>query len=150
MKLPKKLFISGMVLLGGGALYAWQYGQPSSSPPLFGGSRGTTAPERSKKESPLRSLGGTVLNRDDAPIPHAVVHLKNLKTLAIKTYIADQEGKYQFNGLSRNIDYELFAENDGRKSSTKTLSSFDSRPKATMNLRIEVNAPAEQSKKNEK
>lgn len=149
MKLPKKLFLGGMMLLGGSALYAWQYGQPSSSPPLFGGGRGTMAPEKGKKESPLRSLGGTVLNADDAPIPHAVVHLKNLKTLAIKTYIADKDGKYQFNGLSRNIDYEFYAENEGRKSSTKTLSSFDSRPKASINLRIEVKAPAEQSKKEE-
>jgi hypothetical protein len=150
MKLPTKLAIGGVVLFGAGALYALQYGQPPSSPPLFGGGRGTSAPERSKKQSPLRSLSGTVLNADDAPVAHAVVHLKNLKTLSIKTYIADQEGKYQFNGLSRNIDYEFYAEFDGSKSSTKTLSSFDSRPKAMINLRIEAEKPKEQSKQEEK
>jgi hypothetical protein len=150
MKLPARIIMGGLVLFGAGAVYAWQYGQPPSSPPIFGGGRGTTAPERSKKESPVRSLSGTVLNSDDAPVAHAVVHLKNLKTLGIKTYIADKEGKYQFNGLSRNIDYEFYAELDGRKSSTKTLSSFDSRPKAMINLRIEVAAPKEQSKQEEK
>jgi hypothetical protein len=150
MKLSGKLVVGGLVLLSGGLLYGWQYGQPPSSPPIFGGGRGTTAPERSKKESPVRSLSGTVLNSDDAPVPHAVVHLKKLKTLSIKTYIADKEGKYQFNGLSRNIDYEFYAESEGHKSSTKTLSSFDSRPKAMINLRIEQEKPKEQSKQEEK
>jgi len=143
----EKLVLGGL-LLSAGALYAWQYGQPSS-PPLFGGGKGTTAPERNKKGPQSRTLTGTVFSQDDAPLAHAVVYLKNLKTLTIKTYIAGPDGTYQFNALSPNIDYEFYAELDGKKSSTKTLSSFDSRPKATINIRIDIPKPAEQSKQAE-
>ena len=151
MKLGKKLIIGGLALLSTGVLYAWQYGQPSTPPPLFGGGRGTTAPEKEKKKPQVRTLKGTVLAQDDAPVPNAIVYLKNLKTRTIKTYIADKDGSYQFNGLSPNIDYEFYAEADGRKSSSKTLSSFDSRSKATINLHIDMKkAAAESAKKEEK
>ena len=72
----------------------------------------------------------------DAPRASAIVYPKNTKTLAVKTYIADKEGMYRFNALSSNVDYEVYAEHDGKKSDTKTLSSFDSRKQATINLKI--------------
>ena len=148
MKFRTKLALGGFVLFCGAALYG-QYGQPPSSPPLFGGGRGTTAPEKNKKASQVRSLTGTVLNQEDTPVPHAIVYLKNLKTLTIKTYIASTDGAYQFNGLSPNTDYEFYAELDGKKSSTKILSSFDSRPKAIINLHVNVKSAGEQSQKQE-
>jgi hypothetical protein len=45
----------------------------------------------------------------------------------VKTYIADEAGNYRFSGLDPNVDYELHAEHDGLTSSTRTISSFDSR-----------------------
>ena len=149
MKLAKQVALGAVVLFAAVALEAWQYGQPSSAPPLFGGGRGTTAPEKTKKGPQLRSLVGTVLSQHDTAVPHAVVYLKNLKTATIKTYIANDEGAFQFNGLSPNIDYEFYAELDGQKSSTKMLSSFDSRQKATINLHIEVKKAEQESKKDE-
>jgi Carboxypeptidase regulatory-like domain len=150
VKLAKQIALGALVLFAGGVLYAWQYGQPSSPPPLFGGGRGTTAPERTKKGPQVRTLTGTVLNQQDKPVPHAIIYLKNLKTLTIKTYIAGDDGSYQFNGLSPNIDYEFYAELDGQKSSTKMLSSFDSRTKPTINLHVAVKKTTEeQSKKQE-
>lgn len=150
MKLANKLAIGTLVLFSGALLHGWQYGQPSSPPPLFGGSRGTTAPDKEKKAPQIRTVTGTVLNDDDVPVPNAIVYLKNVKTRTIKTYIAGKDGAYQFNGLSPNIDYELYAEMDGHKSSSKTLSSFDSRPKANINLKIEAKKAENQSKKEEK
>lgn len=150
MKLATKLIVGSLALFAGSALYGWQYGQPSAPPPLFGGSKGTTAPDKEKKTPQVRTLSGTVLTADDAPIPQAIVYLKNLRTRTVKTYIADKNGVYQFNGLSPNVDYEFYAEADGRKSSNKTLSSFDSRPKATINLQIDMKKAADQSKKDEK
>ncbi|MCI0349218.1 MAG: carboxypeptidase-like regulatory domain-containing protein [Acidobacteriales bacterium] len=149
MKLAKKLVVGSLALFSAGALYGWQYGQPSTPPPLFGGSRGTTAPEKEKKGPQLRTLTGVVLSADDTPVPNAIVYLKNVKTRTIKTYIAGKDGSFQFNGLSPNIDYEVYAELDGKKSSSKTLSSFDSRPKATINLRLDAKSSGEQSKKEE-
>ena len=90
----------------------------------------------SAQQQPTRSLQGQVLNDADAPLPSAVVYLKNTKTLAVKTFIADKDANYRFNALSPNVDYAVYAEKDGKKSDTKTLSSFDSRKQATINLKI--------------
>ena len=95
-----------------------------------------TNPMPAAAQQQTRSLQGQVTNSATAPIPSAVVYLKNTKTLSVKTYIADDKGMYRFNALSPNIDYEVYAEKDGKKSDTKTLSSFDSRRQATINLKI--------------
>ncbi len=87
-------------------------------------------------QSQSRSLSGKVLDSSDRGIPKAIVYLKNTKTLVIKTYIADQDGGFHFPGLSQNLDYELYAESDGKRSDTKTVSSFDTRNKLQINLRI--------------
>jgi hypothetical protein len=84
-----------------------------------------------------RFLGGKVLDSSDQPIPHAIVYLKNTKSLVIKTYIAEQDGAYHFPGLSPNVDYELYAEANGKRSDTKNVSSYDTKPRLNINLRIE-------------
>jgi len=86
-----------------------------------------------------RTLTGTVSDKGDKPISGAVVYLKNTKTLAIKTYISQNDGTYRFPELSRNVDYEIYAQRDGKKSSTKTLSQFDDRNKPNINLQIDTN-----------
>ncbi len=100
---------------------------------------GGYAPER-KKEKPVtsRELVGQVMDKSsDAPMGKAIVSLKNTKTLAMKTFITEQDGNYRFAGLAMNVDYEIFAEQAGKRSDTKTLSAFDTRPKAIINLRID-------------
>lgn len=87
-------------------------------------------------DSQTRLLTGQVTNNADAPLSDAVVYLKNTKTLATKTFITDASGNYRFPELSPNVDYEIYAEHNGAKSTTKTLSSFDSRLKPTINLKI--------------
>ncbi len=84
-----------------------------------------------------RFLSGKVLNSSDQGIPRAIVYLKNTKTLVIKTYIAEQDGAYHFPGLSPNIDYEVYAEANGKRSDIKSVSSFDTKPRVNINLRIE-------------
>ena len=86
-----------------------------------------------------RILTGTVLDKSDKPIREAVVYLKNTKTLAMKTYISQNDGTYRFPELSLNVDYEVYAEKDGKKSNTKTLSQFDDREKPNLNLQIDPN-----------
>ena len=83
-----------------------------------------------------RTLTGTVLDKGDQPVSNAIVYLKNTKTLAIKTYIAQADGAYRFPDLGLNIDYEIYAQKDGKKSNTKTLSQFDDREKPNINLQI--------------
>ena len=47
------------------------------------------------------------------------------------------DGKFHFNGLSINNDYEVKAEFEGAVSKTRTLSVFDQRKKAGMDLKLE-------------
>ncbi|MFB3915178.1 MAG: carboxypeptidase-like regulatory domain-containing protein [Terriglobales bacterium] len=92
----------------------------------------------SKSLEVQRELSGQVMTKTDAPLPESIVYLKNMKTLAIRTFIADDNGNYRFPGLSPNVDYEVHAEYKGKKSDTKTLSSFDTRNKVYFPLRIDV------------
>jgi hypothetical protein len=87
-------------------------------------------------QSGTRTLVGYVFDRSDQPLPNAIVYLKNTKTLTVKTFIADGEASYRFHALSPNVDYEVWAEYQGAKSDTKTLSSFDSRANARINLKV--------------
>ena len=83
-----------------------------------------------------RTLQGQVMKSSEAPLPGAVVYLKNTKTMSVRSFVADNAGNYRFTSLSPNVDYEIYAEYKGAKSDTKTLSSFDTRATATINLKI--------------
>jgi len=95
-------------------------------------------PRNKKTENQLRSLEGIVMGKGDAALQGAVVYLKNTKTLAVKSLYSGDDGGYRFNALSPNTDYEIFAEYKGKKGDVKTLSSFDSRPAARINLHIDI------------
>ncbi len=83
-----------------------------------------------------RSIEGTILSESGAPAPGAVVLLKNGKTLEIRSYVADKNGRYRFYGLSSDIDYELRAQANGMTSKTKTVSVFDSHQLIHLNLKL--------------
>ncbi|HXM93429.1 MAG TPA: carboxypeptidase-like regulatory domain-containing protein [Candidatus Dormibacteraeota bacterium] len=91
-----------------------------------------------KREAQLRTVRGVVIDKSDAPISGAVVFLKNTRTNAVRSYIADETGSYRFSGLDPNADYEVHAEKDGAKSPTRTISSFDSRKDIVLNLKIDL------------
>jgi hypothetical protein len=92
--------------------------------------------KKKKNEDPNRSVQGMVMTPEDAAVSGAVVYLKNTKTLQIRSFITQENGNYSFRGLSPDTDYELRAEHQGASSGTKTLSSFDSRKEATINLKL--------------
>ena len=104
-----------------------------------GGSRSTDNDSHKNAHFTSRTLTGMILTKSDKPVPEAIVYLKNTKTLAIKTYISQNDGTYRFPELSLNSDYEVYAEKQGKKSSTKTLSQFDDREKPNINLQIDTN-----------
>jgi hypothetical protein len=99
-------------------------------------SPGGSSPKKTRPTSKM--LTGTVSDKSDQPIAGAVVYLKNMKTLAVKSFFAQQDGSYRFPQLALNTDYEVDAEKDGRKSDTKTISQFDDRFTPTINLRIDL------------
>lgn len=106
-----------------------------------------------KKDKPrdtsVRNVAGAVLQPDGSPAPRAVVQLKNLKNLQIRSYIANDEGKYQFQSLSTSTDYELTATYNDLASPKRTLSVFDTRLDAIVNLQLEPKKDGKQSAKTE-
>jgi len=96
----------------------------------------TAASPAPKNEPQSRTLTGQVTDKADTPIAGAIVYLENTRTRVIKTFITDSAGNYRFSSLSPNVDYQVRAEYQGRKSDTKTLSSFDSRNNVILRLKI--------------
>jgi Carboxypeptidase regulatory-like domain len=95
-------------------------------------------PPRDKdKGNTGRLLTGKVLDRQDNSLTDAVVYLSNLHTRAVKTYIVGPDGAYHFPELSPNTDYAVYAQFQGRKSDTKTVSQFDDRKVVNIVLRID-------------
>lgn len=83
-----------------------------------------------------RAVEGRVLSAGGQPVPGAVVQLKDTKSLQIRSFITQEDGKYHFAGLSTNTDYELKAEHTGSTSGSKTLSSFDSHKTTVIDLKL--------------
>jgi hypothetical protein len=97
-----------------------------------------SAAQDAKREAQLRTVHGVVMDKSsEAPVPSGVVFLKNTRTNAVRSYIADDQGNYRFSGLDPNADYEIHAEKDGAKSATRTISSFDSKKEIVLNLKLE-------------
>lgn len=102
----------------------------------------TARAQDKKSEIQLRTFHGAVLDRQENPVPSSVVYLKNVRSQAVKTYIADDTGHYRFSGLDPNVDYELHAEHDDLISPTRTISSFDSRRDVDVPLKLTKKKPA--------
>jgi hypothetical protein len=90
------------------------------------------------KGNGVRMLQGKVLDHAENPVAGAIVYLSNTRTQSVKTFIVGQDGSYRFPGLSPNVDYEVYAQAKGKKSDTKTVSSFDSRSQLNIVLKIDT------------
>lgn len=86
--------------------------------------------------SSSRSIEGTVLSASGSPVPGAVILIKDAKTLQIRSYVAQKDGKYHFYGLSTGSNYQLRGQAQGLTSKTKTVSVFDSHHKVVLDLKL--------------
>lgn len=120
--MTKRLTAIATILLASGALFVV---------PTAGAA---TVFQRGQAEA--RTLVGRVVDDREQPLQKAIVYLKNTKNLAIKTYISEPDGTFRFSGLAPNIDYEVYAEHEGARSDSKTLSGFDSRRQVSVTLKI--------------
>jgi len=105
---------------------------------LIGIAAARISPDQKDKPATGRMLTGKVLDKHDNPIVNSVVYLSNTRTHAITSYIVGPDGSYQFPQLSPNVDYEVYAQYQGRKSDTKTVSQFDDRKQVNIVLRIDL------------
>ena len=78
-------------------------------------------------EKPTRTVKGLVTDEAERPIPQAVVQLKNTRTMDVKSYYTDAQGRFYFAGLDPNVDYEIKAAAKGLQEKTRRVSSFDDR-----------------------
>jgi hypothetical protein len=93
------------------------------------------APDQ-KQDMATRSVSGVVTDGSENIVEGAVVQLKDTKSLQVRSFITLKDGGYRFHGLSRDVDYELEAKHQGASSGTRTLSSFDNRQQAVINLKL--------------
>ncbi|MFZ0517913.1 MAG: carboxypeptidase-like regulatory domain-containing protein [Acidobacteriaceae bacterium] len=85
-----------------------------------------------------RSVQGRVVNQNDVPIRSAIVYLSDEHTMAVESYITQEDGAYRFEQLSPNDDYKLWAKVDGKTSKPRILSSFDDRSVFRVIIRIDT------------
>jgi hypothetical protein len=83
-----------------------------------------------------RTIEGIVLDKAGVPVPGAILLLKDMKTLQVRSYIAQQDGKYHFYGLSSDINYQVRAEFRDMFSPTKNISVFDSHSRIFVKLKL--------------
>jgi hypothetical protein len=86
----------------------------------------------------VRVVQGIVRDSGDQPQANAVVYLQDQKSLGVRTYITEADGRYRFGQLSSEVDYQLWAEYKGHKSKTRSISSFDSKKEFTFDLKIDT------------
>ena len=101
------------------------------------GAAGLIHAQDQSPDSGLRSVSGSVLNKNEDPLSDAIVYLQNVRTLTVKTYISSEHGEYRFSGLDPNVDYEIHAERDDMTSANHTISSFDNRKVINVTLKID-------------
>lgn len=118
--------------LGAAAFLMGQLVPKQNTPPLF---KGEKRPK--DEEGKSRSLAGVIRDEKDNPADGAIVQLKDTKSLQVRSFITKEDGTYHFHGLSADVDYQVKAERQGSASGIKTLSVFDSRKDAIINLKLE-------------
>ena len=86
----------------------------------------------------LRMIEGLVSSKEGVPIQGAVVYLQDSKSLTVKSYLSDVQGRFHFQQLSMSADFDLWAELNGKRSKTKSISQFNSKPNLKFKLKLPV------------
>jgi Carboxypeptidase regulatory-like domain len=91
-----------------------------------------------KKGDPqLRTVRGTVVDKDEVPVETAVVYLKKVRTQDITTHLSEKDGEFRFSGLDLNADYQIHAEQEGWTSTAHSISNFDTRKEYVLTLKLD-------------
>lgn len=93
--------------------------------------------KQNKEDASTRVVQGSVVDAGDQAAVGAVVLLKDMRTLQVRSFIAQENGAYHFSGLKVDNDYELKADHNGATSGWKKLSVFDSRKEPIINLKLD-------------
>lgn len=108
---------------------------------LTAGVASAIAPRAAAQDFGYRQMQGKVYGDHGQPINGAVVYLSNSRNDNVKTYISDTDGSYRFAGLADDTNYTVWAAYKGKKSSRRTLTTFDQRKQVYFDLHIPVEVP---------
>ena len=103
---------------------------------IAAGSAALVPPSAAVQVATFRSVSGTVTDKGGTKQKGAVVHLKDARSLSQRSYITAEDGVFRFAQLSTNSDYEIWADLDGKKSPSKTISSFDTKKTVDVYLKL--------------
>jgi hypothetical protein len=93
-------------------------------------------PEAQAQNLGQRVVMGSVVDANSAPVSGATVFLKDLKSKSIRSYTSAPDGRFRFTQVNMAEDHELWAEKEGKKSATKTVSSWDARKEFETELKL--------------
>jgi carboxypeptidase family protein len=88
-----------------------------------------------------RIVQGSVTDPDGKFIDGAVVKLKDMRTLQVRSFYTQKNGGYHFSGLKLDNDYEIEATFNDLSSGWKRLTVFDTRKEPIINLKMEKVKP---------
>ncbi|MGB8260480.1 MAG: carboxypeptidase-like regulatory domain-containing protein [Terracidiphilus sp.] len=126
MKLKRTSWVAGLVFAAA----------VSGLVPLPGGG-GLVGPVPAQAQNlGQRVVSGNVVDDAAAPVAGATVFLKDLKTKAIRSFTTTEKGRFQFAQVNMAEDHELWAEKDGKKTSVKTVSTWDTRKTFEVELKL--------------
>lgn len=94
------------------------------------------APQAEAQNLGQRTVTGSVVDGDSALVTGATIFLRNAKSKSIRSYTTTKDGRFRFTQVNMAEDFDLWAEKDGKKSASKTVSSWDARKEFETELRI--------------
>jgi hypothetical protein len=83
-----------------------------------------------------RVVIGSVVDDASAATPGATVFLRNVKTKSIRSYTSGKDGRFRFAQVNMSEDFDIWAEKDGKKTPTKSVSSWDTRKEFETELKL--------------
>jgi len=84
----------------------------------------------------VRDLSGIVTDGHHEPLRGAIVQAHSEAVGTVVSYITDRSGRYSFKRLEGNLDYTVWATWNGKRSSVKKLSLFDSSTAKVIDLEV--------------
>jgi hypothetical protein len=91
---------------------------------------------KNQKESNTRTILGTVKDASDNAVSEAIVQLKDLKTSKVVDFVTKDDGKFVFNDLPMDINYELGAKHGDLTAPVKKVSIYDTRKSVILNFQL--------------
>ena len=85
-----------------------------------------------------RTVAGSVKDAAGNALPGTVVQIENMVTLNVQSYVTREDGEYGFQNLSSDVDFVLKAHYKRWWSKPVTLSKFNEKRQARIDLVIPV------------